>query len=651
MLIKLKEIEEYWKYLDDLIWGDKGNWQEDSIVNIYAKLSFLLDRANTDDEISAFTGVSLDYPQKKMNVGTDDDILITQIGLKERTLAYIEPDGEVIEEKLLVVGYNNWELITRLWNDQFRDWSIEVEGKRALFGGVVEEVIKLNNRFSEYIQECRERENKFHGEWLSPAKDKLDKLAGYRGELENIRPKNIRFYHTYKIIAPAIKNPYYDPTPKPNPSYDPRDIRCKPEIENYPLGPRVKNPQYDPKNIVCQETLTPDPDDIRSKPILYFKDYVKYNPKYIHFKRPDEVEAGLDENGFPLEVYQDDDGKWKVLLDKWWTEIASNEWQTLLITTKKTVSNPTGEFEYPAGSGIKYKGKGSDGGAEIWQAKVNNGVAHGIREVPEIFVRDLDILEAATYIYNEFDAYRDDFRDKRYHKHSKTTTDYILAIEGISTILTEKKVSELGGTGGITAEDYKRFSKLPFRVLETGAHIPKEEIPFSFQPMRNYITAHPSMFMNVPEDERRITREYQMKLNPPEGSFLPYGIEEGIRQPTHLNPGFDRRGLKAVTYKVEDNFIHWGRMYYYEDTRGINKWSENPFPAVSTRGLAKWIIYRYIKDLNWDDAKKEARNREPGYDYGIRRPLLGGDFITDPLGASDLVSAKSPLGEKPEGPL
>ena len=96
MLIKLKEIEEYWKYLDDLIWGSEGEWEENSIVSIYAKLSFLLDPKIIDDEISTFTGVSLDYPQKKVQIGTvtnPEEKAISQIELKERTFAYIESDG------------------------------------------------------------------------------------------------------------------------------------------------------------------------------------------------------------------------------------------------------------------------------------------------------------------------------------------------------------------------------------------------------------------------------------------------------------------------------------------------------------------------------------------------------------------------------
>jgi len=184
-------------------------------------------------------------------------------------------------------------------------------------------------------------------------------------------------------------------------------------------------------------------------------------------------------------------------------------------------------------------------------------------------------------------------------------------------------------------------------------HIPKDNINLRFDPLANYINATPSDFVNVTEDEKKVTGDYVMKLNSPPGSRDQYytvtadqelafesGYATGVRRPTHLNPAFDRRALNVPA----SNFIHWGRMYYYEDTSGINRWSENPFPKISTRGLSKWIIYRILIDLPVDDAIRTAKEAaRKGYDYGIRRPLLVSDFIKDPLGGTDLISNRPPF--------
>ena len=101
---------------------------------------------------------------------------------------------------------------------------------------------------------------------------------------------------------------------------------------------------------------------------------------------------------------------------------------------------------------------------------------------------------------------------------------------------------------------------------------------------------------------------------------------ERERQPTNLSPAFDRRALNKAA-----PFIHWGRMYYYEDPEGVNKWSENPYPHISTRGIAKYIMYWIaVRTQNLKEAQ-DAAESEKGYDIGIRRPLVGGKFIKNPF--------------------
>lgn len=595
LIKQLRVIETDWNFLDDFIWKDDDpNFQ--SLVNLYKKVSYLVDPIQASLETEAFrNGTGVRDISVPIDIGTSQNPEVVIIQTKELTpkkFYYIEPDGDVIEEEFSIIGHNNARQFIDIWGAEYSNWLSKVQNNaqlaQALTGLVNLMSDTINKNVSDFLEIIISREQKFDREKAALSVSISKTIHAARGELDKRRPKNVRFFHTYKVIAPVIRNPQYDPN----------NIQCQQTLSN-----GQPNPQCNPNALVC-------------KPLLYFKE------EYPTFKRPDEVEAGKDENGYPLEVYQDTNGQWKVLLDKWWSEIASNEWQKKLITENQFILG-----------GIRYKGKGSNGGLEIWQAKVVNGVGvtppYNIREVPNpAFVKDLDILEMATYIYNEFDSYRDDLRDGRYHPWSKTTTDYVMAAEGISTT------------------DYRTFGTLPYSRGMTG-FVPKAPIPFSFYPMRDYVFAAPHDFSNVPNDEKLVTRDFHMKCNITlpadlQTPGLQNNILADVRRPTHMNPAFDRRATNSKSDIGQDRFfIHWGRMYYYEDTIGINKWSENPFPQISTRGIAKWIIYRILMDLPWDQAVKEAKN-DDGYDYGIRRPLVEGDFIKDPLGATDLIS-KSPL--------
>ena len=593
LLKQLRVIETDWNFLDDFIWKEEA---PQSLVNLYKKVSYLVDPVEATNEAKVFReGTGVRDVSIPWDIGTPQNPESVNIETKELTpkkFYYIEPDGDVIEEEFSIIGYNNARQFIGVWETQYSNWLSKVQNNaqlaQALTGLINLMHDTVNPNISQYTKEIINREHGFHKDKLAPNVTITKTILAARGQLDKSRPKNVRFFHTYKIIAPVIRNPQYDPN----------NTQC---LQTLPNG--RPNPQYNPNARVC-------------KPLLYFKD------EYSTFKRPDEVEAGKDENGYPLEVYEDTNGQWKILMDRWWSEIASNEWQKKLTTEDQFI------FE-----GITYKGKGNKGGRDIWQAKVVNGIGavppYNIRAVPNsAFVKDLDILEMATYIYNEFDSYRDDLRDGRYHLWSKTTTDYVMAAEGIST------------------KDYRTFGTLPYSRGLT-SFVPKAPIPLSYYPMSDYVSASPNTFLSVPNDERLVTRDFHMKCNvtlpnDDQTPGLPDNILAGERKPTALNPAFDRRAMTSKSDVGQDRFfIHWGRMYYYEDTIGINKWSENPFPQVSTRGIAKWMIYRILMDLPWEQAVKAAKN-DDGYDYGIRRPLVGGEFIKDPLGATDLIS-KNPL--------
>ena len=55
---------------------------------------------------------------------------------------------------------------------------------------------------------------------------------------------------------------------------------------------------------------------------------------------------------------------------------------------------------------------------------------------------------------------------------------------------------------------------------------------------------------------------------------------------------------------------------------GVNRWSENPYPHISTRGISKYIIHRILNDaFYYNQAVKDVED-DVSYDIGIRRPLL-----------------------------
>lgn len=346
---------------------------------------------------------------------------------------------------------------------------------------------------------------------------------------------------------------------------------------------------------------------------------------------PWEYDKGYDENGYPLEVAKDmgiyDDGI--VLLDQWYSEIAQNDWQMKIILIKvverRLIDYPIeteqqkkawGELKkkpYNDISWNKVKQKvladenwniyrrlvAFKDGLVVKDKKTGNNVTVHVRSVDrKKWIEDINVLEAALYILGEWDPYRDDIRDGRYHPHSKTAFCYLISDD-----------------------------------------IPRSEIHIKFDPTKptgkyGYINATPDLFdEKTPSDEKKIIRYFRI----PVGKTTEFQwrgdsfVWDGERKPSHLNPAFDRRALGAAAERGQP-WIHWGRLYYYESCSGINEWSETPYPMVSTRGVASYLVDRFFREeYRFEDAKKALQYHEgEGYDYGTRK--FGGPLSTDPLG-------------------
>ena len=484
--------------------------------------------------------------------------ILPKIIPKEFPLPYL--DGR--EERLVAIGSTKLIEIQEKFNNVAK--RVDVFSSSA---GVAQPVRNawagLFTALRSGLEEIQKYE-KQHADKLGLIYGKLEEVKSFaENTVENLRPKAdwIRFPHTYKIIKPV----------------------------------RLKE-THGPHHSIIFETEN-------------FAEEVRSGR--INFRMlDDEVEFGKDENGLPLEVQKvgvtnpadvnrlnvwelkpvtpNEPGVWIVLTDKWWKELSLNGWH------KKTIL-------------------GKPGGKRIWTNKVVNGVKkHGIRIVPEGFIGDIGYIDKVSFISNETDAFRDDYRDGRYHPHSKSMMDYLIAS-------TEGKIPTKPLNYKVDTTDSK--TRIFFRPIYYQSGPNKGQIN---KKGGNYImTGEKITETNIPNDEREVTRLYTMKT---EFLELNKKMKNAVRKPTHLNPAMDRVAL-------DHTYIHWGRMLYYETPDGIDKWSENPFPHVTTRGLAKYLIDLTLRKSYRFSEAREILRQNHNWDYGVRH--YGEPYILDPLGPAE----------------
>jgi hypothetical protein len=377
------------------------------------------------------------------------------------------------------------------------------------------------------------------------------------------------------------------------------------------------------------------------------------------FKRPEEIEAGFDERGMPLEVYAHSDGNYYVLTDYWFYKMAQNKWQMQKILSKigkdefvklftgranfsEYLVNPKGEVREKFTFNVGAEYNGGDG-----------------RKIEPGFHDRIDILEVVNYLNTNWDAYRDDFRDGRSHPHSKTFSDYVEAAHRFNVVKQKWKwpwsttipITQITkGMVGWNPDPWKR--------------VPVHEDKDSYHKGRDH---------KLPKDERKVTREFEMEYYEDKGCTrvgkLRKRNEDGslvtdkskqkyIRRPTHMNPAYDRAALSVAdvvhghgghtpegpTVSTSSDsgggfsrdgppegrdWVHWGRMYYYADSGEINKYAENPDPAIGTRGIGKYIMDRAIRQAwTFEEAVRTASLGNE-YDLGVRgqtKPMLENPF-------------------------
>lgn len=341
-------------------------------------------------------------------------------------------------------------------------------------------------------------------------------------------------------------------------------------------------------------------------------------------KRPEELGYGLDEYGYPLEI---DPRDGTVLIDKWWDEISRNDWQLDKIADKKGGKEA---LEKHLGAAV-IEIPQPDGSIKC---QVTNRGSRNIRKVADDkFYGYVDLLEAGSMIYSYWDAVRDDLRDGRYHKHCKTAADYLIeASGGFDENLGAPYFKQI-----ISVWRSKGWGFTRRGVVPTGPiNIEKDVSNLNVQ-----IEAKPSDFDDVPDEEKAVQQEYLMRLPDdlvipsPHKPFLHATIittQDGKfynekRTPTKYNPAFDRRAEHL-------DYIHWGRMYYWEWTGGINRWSENPFPHYSTRGIGLYIWYFAASDVyRYEEGEELLKGHK--MDYGVRG--AGKYGLVNPLGGEGIL--------------
>lgn len=129
--------------------------------------------------------------------------------------------------------------------------------------------------------------------------------------------------------------------------------------------------------------------EVRKEQLLDFLNNPDLKPNPGNFnKKPNEVDFGLDENGWPLEVVDD-----KVY--EWGGRILAPG--TVLLDVFNGDANP--------------------------------------RIVPYEFTEDCDLLDMAAWVYVSYDSLRDDLRDGRYHYNSLTVMEYIMQMKNMKKVL------------------------------------------------------------------------------------------------------------------------------------------------------------------------------------------------------------------------
>lgn len=318
--------------------------------------------------------------------------------------------------------------------------------------------------------------------------------------------------------------------------------------------------------------------DVKTKKIKELKEKDVKGDKPIRTEWG-EYKLGYDAYGHPLEV----DGKGKVLLDGWFN-----------LAVDKTKE----KYIMVGAEGIKAK-----------KTKV--------REFPSEFIRPLDTLDVVNDVHNEWDEYRDDARDGRYHPFTLGSIDYTMANYPV-LLKKERWKDKLKKLGPKPTGDWLIIGEKKITAMEDDAatHGYKGEKG----KQKSYRSYRYRICPNIPDENEKYESGFE--------------TETRLRYTSNLSPAFDKRA-----YGKKWEYI--GRKFYWISAEHADKW-EIKEPLLTTRGLSMYIVNRIknqvkeIENMEWLFDKIGHEN----FDYGPRSFPKPGETT---LGTSEIFRQRFQL--------
>lgn len=540
-----------------------GNSYIEQILDKYVNLGAHYDEDIVQAEIDAFTnGTGTQTEHLKIDLPYGETKTFDFEIPKILELRYPDPEPEGTYHQLRCLGHKNVETISEEYGDlieEIRAWAKEQIEKNKDYSKHDTAVINQNidtffNKIKEAISSIFEEIKRMQ----SAEATKLEKLVPIITALGTLRK-------AIEDIRPGAVS-----FAEAGEEFAGRTVRYYHSFEI------IRTQIYDIKES--------DP----SKRIKELKEHPDIKGKEDKFIRKEwgEYKLGYDAYGHPLEV--DEEGY--VLLDKWF-DLAIKKMKDIGIVDK---------YILVGAEGVKAEKLGKDN----W------------RKFPLEFKRLVDALDVVNYLHNEWDEYRDDSRDGRYHRFTLNSIDYTMANNPVLL----KKERWRRALGLRTTGEWYIVGEDKIAGMEDdakAANYKKPELSY-----RSYRYKIPT---GIPAENEKYGPYFETATR--------------LRYTTDLSPGFDKRA-----YGKRWEYI--GRKFYWISAEHADRW-ENKDPLLTTRGLSMYIVNRIKNQLKEIESMESLFDKigHENFDYGPRSFPKPGETT---LGLSEIFRQRFqlPRGEE-----
>ena len=457
------------------IYSEEGGKLADGSTDITTSIGPWTDKTalvNEGDAVANGTGIS-DISQEMIIKLKNGQKITSEFSIPKEKPIYFN-DGRMYKVAFFGARSNvYWDKINKEIDDICRkvlEASLASENNHIQKQNINSNVTIINKKIKDWLGLIMAFEREFEGKHRSMLVGKGGVIKHWniaeklRAQIMKLKftDEQVHYTHTYKVVLPRI----------------PKTIETGNPIKDddgNKIGEKVEYVFKKDENIEYEE----------------LKDYVPAD-----WKRDNEVDYGLDENGYSLEV---------------------------------------GDGE------TKFEGKVIPKNAvliDVFEGRTPRFVPKDA----EKFIVNCDLPDIAMWIYVHYDSYRDDLRDARYHEKAITIMD---------RIMTELKIPDI---------------------------------------------KHLQTIKNIKEGEQtKITLDLN---NVPS---RPQSVEMSLYS-THLNPALDHpERFKKVGIDYGKT-KHWGKKYYY-DIPDMMFREQSPYPTITTRGAALYILHRVIEKAKYWDGK------------------------------------------------